>query len=56
MKRSLSTKEVVSHEIVSGNRKSALADGSFIELGFSNFLMIAAVEVESPSCDPADDK
>ncbi len=100
VKRSISSKEVVSREIVSGARRSTLADGSVIELGFSNFVMTgagesceaqsgsvsikyldsagavsrsvqcaadsgllsctdesgAAVEIESPSCDPADDK
>jgi hypothetical protein len=100
VKRSLSSKEVVSREFVSGTRKSTLADGSMIETSFSNFVMTgsgesceaqsgamtlkyldsegalgktltcaadsgllscsdesgAAVEMESPSCDPADDK
>lgn len=100
VKRSLSTKEVQSREIVSGARKNTLADGTSVELSFSNFLMTGAgescqaqsgtvaikyldseggvsqslscsadsgllsctdsagqsVEMESPSCDPADDK
>jgi len=100
VKRSLSTKEVVSREFVSGARKSTLQDGSMIETSFANFVMTgagesceaqsgsislkylgsdgsvsktisctadagllsctdasgAAVELESPSCDPADDK
>ncbi|MEN9529700.1 MAG: hypothetical protein RI932_1573 [Pseudomonadota bacterium] len=100
VKRSLSTKEVISRELVSGTRKSILADGTAIELSFNQFVMLgagesceaqsgtvsvkyldsagettktvscsadtglltctdqsgAAVELESPSCDPADDK
>ncbi|NBW80401.1 hypothetical protein EBR21_01480 [bacterium] len=100
VKRSLSTKEVISREFVSGTRKSTLQDGSMIETSFTNFVMTgagesceaqsgslslkylgsddsvsktisctadagllsctdssgAAVELESPSCDPADDK
>ncbi len=100
VKRSLSTKEVLSRELVSGARKSTLADGTSMEIAFTNFLMTGAgesceaqsgnlsikyydsegvlgktvtcsadagmlscadqsgveVELESPSCDPADDK
>ncbi|MBM3382682.1 MAG: hypothetical protein FJY29_09615 [Betaproteobacteria bacterium] len=100
VKRSLSSKEVISRELVSGTRKSVLADGTALELTFSQFVMSgsgescdaqsgsvsikyldsageatktvncaaesgllncldqsgAAVELESPSCDPADDK
>ncbi|MEN9810809.1 MAG: hypothetical protein RLZZ488_2376 [Pseudomonadota bacterium] len=98
--RSLSSKEVVSREIVSGTRKNTMSDGTSVELNFSNFVMSgsgesceansgsvsikyldsagavsqslscsadsgalactdgsgAAVELEGPSCDPADDK
>lgn len=100
VKRSLSSKEVVSRELVSGVRKSTLTDGTSMEISFTNFLMNGAgesceaqsgsmtikyydsegtlgktltcsadagvlnctdqsgadVELESPSCDPADDK
>lgn len=98
--RSLSSKEVLSRELVSGVRKNTLVDGTSIELSFNNFVMSgagesceaqsgsvalkyldaqgnvsktincsadsgllsctdssgAAVELESPSCDPSDDK
>jgi hypothetical protein len=100
VKRSISSKEVVSRELVSGTRKSTLADGTSMDISFANFLMNGAgesceaqsgnfsikyydsegvvgktvncsadagllsctdqsgaeVELESPSCDPADDK
>lgn len=100
VKRKISSKEVVSRELVSGTRLSILKDGGQIETSFSNLLMKgageqcqaesgsfsikyldsegavsrsvscsasagelscldasgAAVEIESPSCDPADEK
>ncbi|MFZ9520025.1 MAG: hypothetical protein ACO3A4_06055 [Silvanigrellaceae bacterium] len=100
VKRSLSSKEIVSRELVSGTRRNTLSDGSMIDTSFTNFLMTgsgescqaqsgslslsyldsegavtkslscsaesgvlsctdssgASVELESPSCDPADDK
>jgi hypothetical protein len=100
VKRALSSKELISREIVSGTRRSTLADGTMIDTSFSNFLMTGAgesceaqsgslslkyldsegtatktiscsasegalsctdeagaeVEIENPSCDPADDK
>lgn len=98
--RSLSSKELISREIVSGIRKNTMSDGTSAELSFSNFVMNgsgesceatsgsvsikyidsagavshslscsadsgalactdesgSAVELEGPSCDPADDK
>jgi hypothetical protein len=100
VRRNLSTKQLISREIVSGVRASTSADGAKVELSFSNLLMSgegesceaqsgsftakysdaagalvksvscvadsgalsctddtgAAVEVESPSCDPMDGK
>ena len=100
VRRSLSSKELLSREIVSGVRASTGADGSRLELSFSSLLMSgegesceaqsgsftikhsdssgalvksvscsadsgilncvdnagAAVEIESPSCDPMDGK
>lgn len=98
--RSLSSKEVISREIVSGTRKNTMGDGTSVELSFTNFVMNgsgesceasagsvsikyidsagavsqslscsadsgtlactdgsgSAVDLEGPSCDPADDK
>ncbi|NBO39495.1 hypothetical protein EBU99_13030 [bacterium] len=48
VRRSLSSKEVVSREIVSGTRLSTAADGSKVILSFTNFLM----KGEGESCEP----
>jgi len=100
VKRKISTKEVISRELVSGTRLSTVKDGGKLETSFSNLLMKgagdqcqaesgsfsikyldsagavsrsvscsatagelsctdaagAAVDLESPSCDPADEK
>lgn len=47
VQRSLSSKQLLSREIVSGTRASISADGSKIELSFSSFLMSG----EGESCE-----
>lgn len=100
IKRSLTTKELISRELVSGTRRNTLADGTTMEVSFANFVMSGSgenceaqsgtvtmksldsegtatktttctadsgllsckdqndqeVEIEAPSCDPADEK